>query len=457
MLNFVLTLHSFSSHTCRLPCPHVQVKVAGEDSVNIPEHEIVTRRRQFRMKKERAEAKREKKVAKKIADQEKKELKIAKKTARDEAKKAKEDAKEQAKAAKQSRKSKEKSAAEKAKDRKTKKKGEKESKHAQSTEEMGEVSCQAEDPPAAEIDENPEASTPEDVQVTLPAGGFHETIPEVPVQSRKMKRLRHLSAGWKANDVDSAAQASMEIPETPTSKPKKMAKITQKKKKYPKDVETEGHEDASTPKEAIKNEDVDTKEAKKEKRDKTKAGKAKKEKADDTCKEKSRSKKSSTSKEGKSKDEELKSKGAKASKKKEAAKTSAGRTRKPKVEVPVDEPVKALLLQTLKECESSHCTHLSFEQPPPTNGLSFSTYWTRNTVGLKVARRFLQDKKAKGKGFAQIAYFGHNSPCTYASWVAAGIYVSRWNCWPGWVGFSLPHAPSVYMVGSYTYSELHAK
>jgi hypothetical protein len=25
------------------------------------------------------------------------------------------------------------------------------------------------------------------------------------------------------------------------------------------------------------------------------------------------------------------------------------------------------------------------------------------------------------------------------------------------VGFSLPHAPSVYMVGSYTYSELHAK
>ena len=408
--------------TC-LPCPHVQVKASGEDSVKIPDHEVVTRRRQFRMKKERAEAKREKKAAKKVSDQEKKEQKIAKKAAKDEAKKAKELAKEQAKAAKaaktakpaktakESRKSKGRTAAEKTKERKTKKNGEKKRKCAQNTEKIGGVSRQAEDPPALESDEKPTDSRPEDVQVTLPDGDFQETIPEVGVHSRKMKRLRHLAASWKPTDIDSTAQTSMETPETPTSKPKKMAKMMQK------ECPREGHEDASTPKEAIKK--------------KTKAGKAKKEQeTDDAGKNtKSRSRKSSTSKEGKSK--EIKSKGEKASKKKAAAKASQaqGRTRRPKVEPvdSVDEPSKALVLETLKECENSNCTHPSFVHPRREGGLSFSPYWTRNTVGVKVPRRFLENKKAKGQGPAQIAYFGHNSPCTYASWVAAGLYVSRWN------------------------------
>ena len=395
------------------------------------------------MKKERAEAKREKKVAKKIADQEKQEQKVAKKAAKDEAKKAKEAAKQQAKATKankgskaakapkESPTSKGKSSAEKTKARKTKKKGVK----VQKTELVGGVSHQAEDTPAIESDERPEPSAPEDVQVALPDCGFQETVPEVPVQSRKMKRLRHLSAAWKSTDVVSDADAPIESPESPASSPPKMAKMMNGK--CPKGNETEGDEDASR-KEAIENHDLELKESKEQGGNQTKEGKAKKEKKKNVKNAQSRSKDSSKERKLKGGEVEMESKGSKQPKKKAAAKASAGKTRKPKVEVPVDEPAKAVLLETLKECDSSNCTHPSFVHPQPTNGISFSTYWTRNTVGLKVASRFLNNRKAKGNGWSQIAYFGNKSPCAYASLVAAGIYVSRYffvRDW--WVSHSL--------------------
>lgn len=46
-------------------------------------------------------------------------------------------------------------------------------------------------------------------------------------------------------------------------------------------------------------------------------------------------------------------------------------------------------------------------------------------MGVKVARKFLRNKKAQGDGKAQIAYFGGKGPCCYAAYEVAKIFVSR--------------------------------
>lgn len=101
------------------------------------------------------------------------------------------------------------------------------------------------------------------------------------------------------------------------------------------------------------------------------------------------------------------------------------RRKTPAKEIQVDEVAKALFIATLDECVQTHCTHPGFVHPGPITGVDFSPYWTRNTAGVKVERRFLNNKKAKGKGKAQIAYFGSGSPCPYASLAMAHTFVSR--------------------------------
>ena len=54
------------------------MEATGKDSTSIPDHEVITRRRQFRMKQARAEEKREKKAEKKIQKKQQKEEKIEK-------------------------------------------------------------------------------------------------------------------------------------------------------------------------------------------------------------------------------------------------------------------------------------------------------------------------------------------------------------------------------------------
>ena len=82
-------------------------------------------------------------------------------------------------------------------------------------------------------------------------------------------------------------------------------------------------------------------------------------------------------------------------------------------------------IMTLRECASSGCTHPSFEVPSAPN-VEFSTYWSRRAVGVKIDRKYFSNKKAQGKGKAQMAYFGGpHCPCTYAAYVMAGVFVPR--------------------------------
>jgi hypothetical protein len=50
--------------------PHPQVASTGADGITIPDHEVITRRKQFRMKKDRAERKKEKKQQKQLEKEE---------------------------------------------------------------------------------------------------------------------------------------------------------------------------------------------------------------------------------------------------------------------------------------------------------------------------------------------------------------------------------------------------
>ena len=72
------SLLTHESHTQAMqlvsPAP-IQVKSHGIESVQIPDHEVVTRRKQFRMKKDRAQGKREKKQKKKNEADDKKQKK----------------------------------------------------------------------------------------------------------------------------------------------------------------------------------------------------------------------------------------------------------------------------------------------------------------------------------------------------------------------------------------------
>ena len=130
----------------------------------------------------------------------------------------------------------------------------------------------------------------------------------------------------------------------------------------------------------------------------------------------------------------MKSTGTTGKKQAKEPKTRSNRL-KPKKVYEVDQAAKDLALATLVECQASHCTHPTFVMPKPARGIAFSPYWTRNTVGVKVARQFLCNKKAKmakGTGQSQIAYFGNLSPCTYASYAMAGLFVSKLHFHGDW-------------------------
>lgn len=82
----------------------MQVKKSGIEAVEIPEHEVVTRRKQFRMKKDKAQARLTKKEQKAKDAEEKKALKESKKADREAKKLEKEAKKKLEKEAKKSKK-----------------------------------------------------------------------------------------------------------------------------------------------------------------------------------------------------------------------------------------------------------------------------------------------------------------------------------------------------------------
>ena len=103
-----------------------------------------------------------------------------------------------------------------------------------------------------------------------------------------------------------------------------------------------------------------------------------------------------------------------------------GKGQRTKQEVPpVDEYVK-LVFDILKECNSSHCTHPSWE-PVNTGPVRLSVYWSRNAVGVKVPKQTSKkdqpQKRSKKEKLSQVAYFACATSCVYSNMVLAGIYV----------------------------------
>lgn len=106
------------------------------------------------------------------------------------------------------------------------------------------------------------------------------------------------------------------------------------------------------------------------------------------------------------------------------SKPKSTRARAPKQPVAIDPVVKGMVVETLKECDRSHCTHPSFVLPKAPEGGSIMPYWSRNAVGVLVAKRFVENKRKGKQPMCQIAYFGGSSPCPYSNYILAGIFVS---------------------------------
>ena len=317
--------------------------------MEVPDHDVVTRRKQFRSKKDKADRKKAKK------DQ--------KKAEKDEAKK-KGDGKQKKKG---------RNAKEKLEDQK--KTTEKTKKHLRAKDRAGENASHS-------SSKTPPASS------DVPAPAASKVSPSKSSPTRKMKRLRRMSS----------AKASMGSKVWTDAEAIQGAELE----------EVEMHPQSNA-----------------EKKKKTKKKEEKTSKAGKTTRDTKKTKgQSSTQKASKA------SKGGKKNDKKdgnpEKKKGSGGtkRSRKVKEEFAVDQKVKDLVLKTLKECESSNCTHPSYVAAE-VDGLENSIYWSRKAVGVKIDRNLLSNPKAKGKGKAQIAYFGGKTPCTYSNMVLAGLFVTR--------------------------------
>ena len=405
----------------------MQVKKSGIEAVEIPEHEVVTRRKQFRMKKDKAQARQTKKEQKAKDAEEKKALKESKKADREAKKLEKEAKKKLEKEAKKSKKHAKSSsskvgrnAAEKLKERKNGKGKGKGSKKM-----------------IPKKDPNPAEGLHDDS--SFPTWDPEEVFP---VKSKQLNRLRHFKSLRKAASMDQDRDSKSFDKAKEDGEEKVEEKVEEKaEEKVEENIEEKVDEDM-TPieKNVKKGKKTDQKKsgAKVSKKDSTKGSKAKVTKQTSTSKRKSMEEEDRVKSKRKTKQEKASRKKAKLSPK--TPKTPNGsrpRALKPKKVHPVDEVAKEVALKTLQECDTSGCCHPSFQQPAGINGLEYSTYWSRGAVGVKVDRRFMQNKKAKGKGKSQIAYFGTNSPCTYASWEIASLYVSRLQPGCVWLGFSL--------------------
>lgn len=84
------------------------------------------------------------------------------------------------------------------------------------------------------------------------------------------------------------------------------------------------------------------------------------------------------------------------------------------------------VIGVLEECHTSNCVHPSWESISYDKKVfSVSTYWTRNAVGVKVARKHLPKNGGKGKGkWSQVAYFGGETTCIYSNMFLAYKFVT---------------------------------
>ena len=395
----------------------IQVKKQGLESIHIPDHEVITRRSQFRMKKDLADKKKEKKLKKEAEKAEKMKAKEEKKAAKAEASKKKKESKKASKTTGEESKIKSKktgrSAAEKEKGWKKStcdgKKKVKSTKKTMPPEEKD--AAKKSEPEMVDPTLHEPVSMEDDVNIhpdELPHTPFKEsTVPldgkeTFPVKSPKMKRIKKLAgkkdANKKQNRAKKAKAVKEQVEEDKTSKKGKKESDLLEKKTAKRQKKTGEH----------------MPEKKKSK------GKTITEKTDNA--EGKENKPASKRQPRKAREDETKEKRVR-------------RGVQPQEDIQVKPVVRDLVLGVLRECKSSHCTHPSFEQPNPGNGIYVMPYWSRNHAGVLIPRHFVKNprkssssanpksKSRKDRG-SQVAYFGNDTPCAYTNILLAGAYVS---------------------------------
>ena len=413
----------FDQHMCPSPSmslSHLQVKATGKDGIQIPDHEVITRRDQFRMKKDRAEEKRQKK------EQKKEDTK---------ANKAKQAAKKAEKAAKQA--DKEQMKADKGSGKRGRKSAEK-SKDMQAKRRQNKKNQEINDSETHEQEEAaPLGHEPDQEQKSCKARG------------RRMKRLQQMTRSHKTSSVSAVDAAN---------KPKK-AKKKVKHVPQPENDKTDGNQSDKTvnikdgnkddpdhkempttdqDKVVEEPEELEVKES--DKKGMKSSGSGLKKTAAKS-KPKSTQQPKATAK-AKSKQSKKTSDGTdpekKTSKKRttkhlgetdENGETNAKpkrtrRSTKPGTTAEVDPQVKDAVAKILVECEESKCTHPSWEKTK-NKFIDIQPYTGRLSCGLKAPRSFFSNHKAHGKGKAHVTYFGCKTTCIYTNMILGSLWVSR--------------------------------
>ena len=387
-----------------------QVEATGEDGVSIPDHEVMTRRKQFRLKKDRAEAKRQQKEEKKIEKRKKKDEKEAKRVAKEAEKAAKAASKKAAKSS-------------------TKQAGRKASDKLNERKEKPSKSSSSKTKPKKEASKH-------DVQ--------EELTPDVrPAVSRQMKRLKKYS---KAHDSEKIEQSVDDNNTDPNDNSHEEKHAKQKNMTDPptcqKD-EKDGQDEHGMDQQAEEKQEKGKRSRKTAAKSKAnpEAGEAeektskkkqeKPEKAGAKAKAKSRARKAKEESKEDDKTEEArtekKTTRKRASKQTEKDPETAKKTRTVRrmVETEVDESCRDQVLVMLKECATTRCTHPTWKRIR-TKEVDVEPYMTRSACGVKVERRFFKDnKKAQGTGKAHVTYFSGKTHCPYSNHVLGGLWVSR--------------------------------
>ena len=357
----------------------VQVEATGRDGIDIPDHEVITRRKQFRMKRNRAEDKRQKK-----------EENSKKKAA-----KAHEPPK------KRGRKAVEKAEPWKEKGRRNDRKNKKQPKIPASS------------------SKGPDCHSRKMKRYRKLAQTLKESNDAVaPVMSSKLAKMHSQTSSkdTKASRKDMEQQHVLDS-RVEDSKDPKNEEISQTK------IKGEGKKTAAKSKAKQQQKPM-------HQHDTPPASAKEKTKRTTTAKAKATPKAKSSTKPSKP-DVEDEKKGSRKRKNKQCAEKNKHaekpkRTRAPRKIDPscVNQEMKNQVIQTLKECKSTNCTHPSVKMIRKPH-VDIEPYRTRNACGIKVARSFFSSDKAKGSGKAHVTYFSGQTPCFYSNFKLAELWVSR--------------------------------
>ena len=403
---------------------HLQVQAARKDGIHIPDHDVITRREQFRMKKTKAEDKRQKKEEKKERNKEKKAQQAAKKAEKAAKKADKEQEKADKGSGKRGRKATEKSKNMQAKRRQNKKNQEINDSETHEQEEAA-----------------PSSHEPDQEKKSCKARG------------RPMKRLQKITHSHKASSVSEVDFASK------PKKAKKKVKCAPQPETAKGDWENDntdgnqvdetvnikdGNKDDPNHKE-IPTTDVDKVVAEPKELEVEESGKKgtkssgsglkrtaakSKPKSTQQPKAKATAKSKQSKKTSDGTDPEKKTRKKRTTKdlgvtdETKATPKRTKRSTKPGTTAEVDPQVKDAIAKTLAECEESKCTHPSWEKSK-NKFIDLQPYNGRLSCGVKAPRSFFTNHKAHGKGKAHVTYFGCKTTCIYTNMVLGSLWVSR--------------------------------